>query len=126
MPTNRIIGAIVGIVAILGLAANAAAEDYPSQPITMIVPFAAGGSSAHHVWRHESFTWKEHCHRKCRRRGRQRRRRRVAQAPRGRLHAPARPVEHERHQRRGLRSPLRSAEGLRADRTVAEQPDACR
>src|SRR3984885_12730425 len=35
--------AMVGTVAVLGLAASAAVEVYPSQPITMIVPFAAGG-----------------------------------------------------------------------------------
>ena len=43
MPTNKIMLAIVGIVAVLGLTPSAAAQDYPSQPITMIVPFAAGG-----------------------------------------------------------------------------------
>jgi tripartite-type tricarboxylate transporter receptor subunit TctC len=43
MPTNIIILAMVGIIAVLGLAASAAVEVYPSQPITMIVPFAAGG-----------------------------------------------------------------------------------
>jgi tripartite-type tricarboxylate transporter receptor subunit TctC len=35
--------AMVGTVAVLGLTANAAAQVYPSRPITMIVPFAAGG-----------------------------------------------------------------------------------
>jgi tripartite-type tricarboxylate transporter receptor subunit TctC len=35
--------AMVGTVAVLGLTASTAAQDYPSRPITMIVPFAAGG-----------------------------------------------------------------------------------
>ena len=35
--------AMVGTVAVLGLTASAAAQAYPSRPITMIVPFAAGG-----------------------------------------------------------------------------------
>jgi tripartite-type tricarboxylate transporter receptor subunit TctC len=37
--------AMVGFVAALGLAASTAAQVYPSRPITMIVPFAAGGPS---------------------------------------------------------------------------------
>jgi tripartite-type tricarboxylate transporter receptor subunit TctC len=45
MPMSRIILAVVGTVAVLGLAASAAAQVYPSRPITMIVPFAAGGPS---------------------------------------------------------------------------------
>jgi tripartite-type tricarboxylate transporter receptor subunit TctC len=43
MPIRTSILATVGIVAILGVAANAAAQPYPSRPITIIVPFAAGG-----------------------------------------------------------------------------------
>jgi tripartite-type tricarboxylate transporter receptor subunit TctC len=43
MPISRIILAVVGTVAVLGLPASAAAQVYPSRPITMIVPFAAGG-----------------------------------------------------------------------------------
>lgn len=35
--------AVVGTIAVLGLAASAVAQVYPSRPITMIVPFAAGG-----------------------------------------------------------------------------------
>src|ERR1700733_5661707 len=35
--------AAVGTVAVLGLAVSTAAQVYPSRPITMIVPFAAGG-----------------------------------------------------------------------------------
>src|ERR1700710_539184 len=31
------------LVALLGLAASAAAQDYPTRPITMVIPFAAGG-----------------------------------------------------------------------------------
>jgi tripartite-type tricarboxylate transporter receptor subunit TctC len=34
---------MMGIVAAMAVAASAAAQDYPSRPITMIVPFAAGG-----------------------------------------------------------------------------------
>jgi len=43
MPISRIALAMFGTVAVLGLAASAGAQDYPSRPITMIVPFAAGG-----------------------------------------------------------------------------------
>src|SRR6202142_3837205 len=34
---------LVSVVATLAMATAAVAEDYPSRPITMIVPFAAGG-----------------------------------------------------------------------------------
>ena len=43
MPISRIALAMFGTVAVLGFAASAGAQDYPSRPITMIVPFAAGG-----------------------------------------------------------------------------------
>ncbi len=43
MLMSRIIPAAIGTVAVLGLATNVAAQVYPSRPITMIVPFAAGG-----------------------------------------------------------------------------------
>src|SRR5437870_6872755 len=33
----------VGVIALLGMAIGAAAQDYPSKPITFVVPFAAGG-----------------------------------------------------------------------------------
>jgi tripartite-type tricarboxylate transporter receptor subunit TctC len=40
MPTRRIIAALAGLLACAGLAH---AESWPSRPITMVVPFAAGG-----------------------------------------------------------------------------------
>ena len=33
------------LVAVLSLVATASAQDFPKRPITMIVPFAAGGTS---------------------------------------------------------------------------------
>ena len=51
--------AVVGTIAVLGLAASAVAQVYPSRPITMIVPFAAGGPTdavAHVIPTHEPFT----------------------------------------------------------------------
>ncbi|HWV53597.1 tripartite tricarboxylate transporter substrate binding protein BugD [Pseudorhodoplanes sp.] len=40
---QRLAGAVAGIAAVAALAAPAQAQSYPSRPITMIVPFAAGG-----------------------------------------------------------------------------------
>jgi tripartite-type tricarboxylate transporter receptor subunit TctC len=40
---RKIILSMMGIVAAMIVAASAAAQDYPSRPVTMIVPFAAGG-----------------------------------------------------------------------------------
>jgi tripartite-type tricarboxylate transporter receptor subunit TctC len=42
MPLTRIVAAIAAALA--GLAAPAAAQDWPTRPITMVVPFAAGGA----------------------------------------------------------------------------------
>ena len=38
-------GLIVAVLAVLGISGPAAADDYPSRPITMIVPFPAGGAT---------------------------------------------------------------------------------
>ena len=40
---RRLVSALTAIAAISGFAGNAAAQSFPSRPITMIVPFAAGG-----------------------------------------------------------------------------------
>ncbi len=40
---KRISAAVLGLALSCGFAISAAADDYPSRPITMIVPFAAGG-----------------------------------------------------------------------------------
>jgi tripartite-type tricarboxylate transporter receptor subunit TctC len=40
---NRLAGALAGLSALAALSAPALAQSYPSRPITMIVPFAAGG-----------------------------------------------------------------------------------
>ena len=40
---HRLVLAMTAIAAISGCAGNAAAQSFPSRPITMIVPFAAGG-----------------------------------------------------------------------------------
>jgi tripartite-type tricarboxylate transporter receptor subunit TctC len=41
----RCLGLIVAMLAALGMSGIAGAEDYPSRPITMIVPFPAGGAT---------------------------------------------------------------------------------
>ena len=40
---NKVIHALLASIAILASAAGASAEEFPSRPITMLVPFAAGG-----------------------------------------------------------------------------------
>jgi tripartite-type tricarboxylate transporter receptor subunit TctC len=40
---RRLAGAVTGIAALAALSASAQAQAYPTRPITMIVPFAAGG-----------------------------------------------------------------------------------
>ena len=40
---KRLAGAVAGLVAMGAVAAPALAQDYPTRPITMIIPFAAGG-----------------------------------------------------------------------------------
>jgi tripartite-type tricarboxylate transporter receptor subunit TctC len=42
---RRAFGLIVAVLAVLGMAGLARADDYPSRPITMIVPFPAGGAT---------------------------------------------------------------------------------
>jgi tripartite-type tricarboxylate transporter receptor subunit TctC len=43
MPMRRIILAALAIAATFGVAESAAAKNYPSRPIALIVPFSAGG-----------------------------------------------------------------------------------
>jgi tripartite-type tricarboxylate transporter receptor subunit TctC len=40
---NRLAAVVLAVLTSCGFAATAAADDYPSRPITMVVPFAAGG-----------------------------------------------------------------------------------
>ncbi len=40
---TRLAGALTGLLAFAALAAPSQAQNYPSRPITLIVPFAAGG-----------------------------------------------------------------------------------
>lgn len=40
---KRLAGAVAGLIAAAAVAAPASAQDYPTRPITMIIPFAAGG-----------------------------------------------------------------------------------
>ncbi|QWG15085.1 tripartite tricarboxylate transporter substrate binding protein BugD [Bradyrhizobium sediminis] len=42
---NKVRARLLAVVAVLSFAAAAQAQDYPKRPITMIVPFAAGGTS---------------------------------------------------------------------------------
>ena len=42
-PRRGLLGLVTGAVALLGVSSNAWAQAYPSRPITIIVPFAAGG-----------------------------------------------------------------------------------
>jgi tripartite-type tricarboxylate transporter receptor subunit TctC len=44
--SNRIIARLVwAAVAVIGLTNGALAQDYPSRPITMVVPYPAGGGA---------------------------------------------------------------------------------
>jgi tripartite-type tricarboxylate transporter receptor subunit TctC len=43
MPARKIRLSSFAIVAVLGSIGSAAAQDYPLRPITLVVPFAAGG-----------------------------------------------------------------------------------
>jgi tripartite-type tricarboxylate transporter receptor subunit TctC len=43
MPVRRLVVATIVVAAIAGLAARASAQPFPSRPVTMIVPFSAGG-----------------------------------------------------------------------------------
>src|ERR1700726_3833400 len=43
MPVRRLVVATIVVAAIAGLAARTSAQPFPSRPVTMIVPFSAGG-----------------------------------------------------------------------------------
>jgi tripartite-type tricarboxylate transporter receptor subunit TctC len=45
MPRQRMSAAVLGLAIGLGFASGAAGQTYPSRPITLVVPYAAGGSS---------------------------------------------------------------------------------
>src|SRR5262245_55295949 len=45
MPRQRISGAVLSIAIGLGFVGSAVGQAYPSRPVTLIVPYAAGGSS---------------------------------------------------------------------------------
>jgi len=45
MKTNRLFFVAIGVLAGIGLPLEARAQNYPSRPITFVVPFAAGGLS---------------------------------------------------------------------------------
>ncbi|MDF3846905.1 tripartite tricarboxylate transporter substrate binding protein, partial [Achromobacter denitrificans] len=46
MKTNRVLQHLAASLALAaGLSGGAQAQDYPSRPVTTIVPFAAGGAS---------------------------------------------------------------------------------
>src|SRR5690606_22263671 len=42
---KRILGLMIGALAIMPMVASAQAESYPSRPITLIIPFPAGGTT---------------------------------------------------------------------------------
>src|SRR6188508_1039073 len=44
-PRNNMTRRLLAAVAVMSFVSAAAAQDYPKRPITMIVPFAAGGNS---------------------------------------------------------------------------------
>ena len=115
------------LTATLALASNAFAENFPSRPITVVVPFAAGGPSdammrilgermraaLGQAVLVENTTW--------RRRLDRRRPRRARGA--GRLYGRLRSPRHPRRQRRDLQTRLRSRVRSRTGRAAAEQPD---
>ena len=45
MPTRRTVLATYAALALLGSAAPARSQDWPQRPVTIIVPFAAGGNT---------------------------------------------------------------------------------
>jgi tripartite-type tricarboxylate transporter receptor subunit TctC len=46
MLRNRLFGVIAITVALMGIAARAGAQTYPNRPITLVIPFAPGGSTS--------------------------------------------------------------------------------
>ena len=107
----------VMVAALLGLGwtGNAAAQDYPTHPITMIVPFPAGGATdtlARFLGRADAGDSRAtHRHRERRGRRRQHRRRPRGARARRRLHAEHRHLDHAYADRRPLRAVLRPVEG---------------
>src|SRR3954453_18004289 len=43
-PHRRILGTLLALVSLIGLAAPAGAQNWPDRPIKLLVPFAAGGN----------------------------------------------------------------------------------
>ena len=110
--------AVLAVAVLAAGIAGAAAQSYPSRPVTMIVPFPAGGPTdslgAHRVGADEGLA-RSAGHRRERRRRRRldRRQPRRARGAR-RLHHRHRPTDLVRLQQRRLQYELRPAEGFRA------------
>ena len=122
-PLAFLVGAALALAAVTG----AAAETYPSHPVTMIVPYPAGGPTdtlARILAEHMKTTLGQPIIIENVSgaggsigvgAGRARRARR--------LHAQHRPLEHPRRARRHDESPLRRAERFRADRDARRHAD---
>src|SRR6266511_3242682 len=46
MMRNRTISALIGVIGLLAASGPAIAQSYPTRPITLMVPFAPGGSTS--------------------------------------------------------------------------------
>ena len=118
---------LIAFAALMAFGGNARADNFPSHPITIVVPFSAGGPSDAMARilaeRMRTTLGQNHPDRERDRRGRLARgRARGARAAR-RLHRQLRPSRHPCRQRRDLQARLRPRGRSRAGGAAAEQSD---
>ena len=114
-------------LALLAFGGHALADNFPSHPITMVVPFSAGGPTDAMARilaeRHAGHARPNHPDRECHGRRRLARRRPRGALGAGRLHHQHRPSRHPCRQRRDLQARLRSRHRSGAGGAAAEQSD---